>query len=267
MPVTSKTDLLNKIYPFLSYLSYWFKKEDKYSLHSPQLFSTYQNLHGFINARMQEDLEIESFRKQLLSTDELIEVEDFGAGSKSVNTAIRPVADITRFSTSSRKYAQLYQFFCTLTPADVVLELGTCVGISTRYLSKVTAGKLYTFEGSKELARISNLKSEFDKLTVIIGKLSETLPETLDSLEKVDFALIDATHTYSGTLAYFEQILIKMHPKSILVIGDIHWSKEMEKAWEEIKNRSEVRLSLDFYECGVLFLDYPGEKTEYVLSF
>lgn len=267
MPVTSKTDLLNKVYPLLSYLAYWLKKEDKYSLHSPQVFNTYQNLFGFINARTKADLEIEAFRKQLLSSDELIDVEDFGAGSKSVNTAKRPVADITKYSTSNRKYAQLYQFFCTLTPSEIVLELGTCVGISSRYLSKVTLGKLYTFEGSKEIGRIANFSKGFDNVTMVVGKLSETLPIALNSLDKVDFALIDATHTYNGTVGYFEQILCKTHPKSIIAIGDIHWSKEMERAWQEIKNRSEVRLSLDFYECGILFLEYPGEKTEYVLNF
>lgn len=194
-------------------------------------------------------------------------MKDFGAGSKRVNTSRRKVADITKFSTSSRKFAQLYQFFTSLTPAETVLELGTCMGISSRYLSKVTKGRLFTFEGSEEIARIAQPSKGFSNLEIILGELNKTLPETLGKIEKIDFVLIDATHTYEGTIQYFDQILTKIHSKSIVAIGDIHWSKEMEKAWKEINQRQEVRLSLDFYECGIVFFEYPGAKTAYVLDF
>ncbi|RAI92075.1 class I SAM-dependent methyltransferase [Algoriphagus yeomjeoni] len=259
--------MLNQVYPLLSYLNYWLKKEDKYSLQSPLLFNTYQGLNHFIHSRKEEDLEIEAFRKSLLTTDDIIEVSDYGAGSKRVNTTLRKVADITKFSTSSRKFAQLYQYFCTLTPADTVLELGTCMGITSRYLSKVTKGNLYSFEGSEEIARVATPSQGYDNLSLQIGVLKDTLPYTLSNLTQVDFALVDATHTYEGTLHYFEQILAKTHPKSIIAIGDIHWSAEMEKAWEEIKRKREVRLTLDFFECGIVFLNYPGEKSEYILDF
>lgn len=259
--------MLNKLYPLISYVAYWLKKEDKYSLQSPLLFSTYQNLFSFIKAREDEDLDIETYRAGLLSSDEVIEVKDFGAGSKSVNASKRHVAAITKYSTSNRKFAQLYQFFCTLTPAYTVLELGTCMGIGSRYLSKVTLGKLFTFEGAPEIARVARPSQGYANLNLMVGELNKTLPETLATLDRIDFALIDATHTYQATLAYFEQLLPKTHPKSILAVGDIHWSWEMEKAWKEIKNKSEVKLSLDFYECGIVFLDYPGEKAHYVLDF
>lgn len=194
-------------------------------------------------------------------------MHDYGAGSKSVNTSSRKVADITKFSTSNRKFAQLYQYFCTLTPATTVLELGTCMGITSRYLSKVTSGQLHTFEGSSEIARVATPNQGFENITIKVGELKDTLRYTLSNLAQVDFALIDATHTYEGTTHYFENILSKTHSKSIIAVGDIHWSKEMEKAWEEIKSRPEVRLTLDFYECGIVFLEYSGEKSNYILDF
>ena len=267
MQITSTIDLLSKVPPLISYFKYWLEKEDKYSLQSPFLFTTYQNLFSFIKNRKEIDLEIEVFREQLLLSKEVIEVQDFGAGSKSVNTAKRKVSDITKYSTSNRKFAQLYQFFCTLTPAETVLELGTCTGISSRYLSKVTQGQLYSFEGCEEIARIAQPAKDFKNLSIITGDLCKTLPTYLKNVKKVDFALIDATHTYEGTLNYFNQILEKTHSKSIIAIGDIHWSKGMEKAWQEIRNKPEVKLSLDFYECGILFFDFSGEKADYILDF
>ncbi|WPR75875.1 class I SAM-dependent methyltransferase [Algoriphagus sp. NG3] len=259
--------MISKVHPLLSYLRYWLVKEDKYSLQSPFLFSIHQNLLSFIQARKEEDLDIEVFRNQLLSSTESIEVMDYGAGSKTVNTPKRRVADITKYSTSDRKYAQLYQYFATLTPAHTVLELGTCMGIGSRYLSRVTQGKVYTFEGSPEIARVATPEQGYDKLQVILGELSDTLPILLQTVGEIDFALIDANHTYEGTLGYFEQIVPKAHSKTIVAIGDIHWSKEMEQAWKAIKTKPEVRLSLDFYECGIVFFDYPGAKAEYVLDF
>lgn len=259
--------MLQNVHPLLSYFYYWLKKEDKYSLQSPLLFKTYQGLIHFKYSRKEADLDIEAYRKTLLNSEEIIKVTDFGAGSKRVNTSLRKVSDITKFSTSSRKYAQLYQYFCSLTPARTVLELGTCMGISTRYLSKVTKGSLFSFEGSEEIARVAKPTQGFDNIQIHIGDLSEMLPVTLGMLEEVDFALIDATHTYEGTIEYFNQILSKVHSKTILAIGDIHWSKEMELAWNEIKLRPEVKLSLDFYECGIVFFNYPGSKSEYVLDY
>ncbi len=192
---------------------------------------------------------------------------DYGAGSKTVNTPKRRVADITKYSTSNRKYAQLYQYFATLTPAHTVLELGTCMGICSRYLARVTQGQVFTFEGAPEIARVAKPGQEYDNIQVVVGELSDRLPPLLSTLGKIDFALIDATHTHEGTLRYFDLLLPKIHSKTIIAIGDIHWSKEMEQAWKAIKNKPEVQLSLDFYECGIVFFDYPGAKAEYVLGF
>ncbi|MFC5625743.1 O-methyltransferase [Algoriphagus winogradskyi] len=242
-------------------------KEDKYSLQSPLLFSTYQGLQHYFYSRKEEDLEIEAYRQNLLNSDEIIEVTDFGAGSKSVNTTLRKVSAITKFSTSNRKFAQLYQYFCTLTPAATVLELGTCMGITSRYLSKVTQGVLFTFEGAEEIARVAKPNQDFKNIRIQVGELRNTLPATLNMLQNVDFVLIDATHTYEATIHYFDQILKKTHSHSIVAIGDIHWSKEMELAWKEIKMKPEVKLSLDFYECGIVFFNYSGPKAEYVLDY
>jgi len=59
----------------------------------------------------------------------------------------------------------------------------------------------------------------------------------------------------------------KLHANSIVIIGDIHWSKGMEKAWEEIRLMEEVRLSLDFFECGVLLFTENLDPQHYVLAY
>jgi hypothetical protein len=258
--------LLGRFYSIFAFLKYWLLKEDQFSQHSPFVFNTYRELLSLLEKRPNGDSEIETFRSKLLKNRETIPVLDLGAGSKRVPQVYRQIDDITRYSTSSPKFCMIYQYFCGLTPALHVVELGTCMGLSTRYLAKKTKGVIYTFEGSAEILKIANLESVPANIEFCLGPIEDRLPIIVDSIPSVDFALIDATHTYEGTLNYYNTLKQKVHPGSIVVIGDIHWSEEMEKAWKEIKQFPEVKLTMDFFECGILFFQYSGPKKHLVLS-
>jgi predicted O-methyltransferase YrrM len=254
------------LFSIRAFFIYWLEKEDQYSQQSPLVFDFYSELLRFLRRNKKGNPEIEKFRKALLKDSTIIEVLDLGAGSKKVPQASRPISQITRYSTSSTKFAQLYQYFCSMTPAENVLEFGTCIGISTRYLSEKTKGRLYTFEGSPEIQKVAQRLPIPSNTEFILGPIENTLPPILESIPKVDFALIDANHTYEGTMRTFNTLVPKLHPATVLAIGDIHWSPEMEKAWNEIKSRPEVKLTIDFLECGILFFSFPGEKSHLVLD-
>jgi predicted O-methyltransferase YrrM len=72
-------------------------------------------------------------------------------------------------------------------------------------------------------------------------------------LTKVDFAFIDGNHRKDPTIKYFEQLLPHTNEYSILIFDDIHWSKEMEAAWEYIKAHEAVTLSIDLFFIGIVF--------------
>jgi predicted O-methyltransferase YrrM len=258
--------LKDHFFSIRAYLTYWLDKEDRYSQQSPQVFELYSGLLSFLKENKEGNPEIEKFRCSLLGDRTAIQVLDLGAGSKKVPQSIRPIASITRYSTSGSKFAQLYQYFCSLTPSQNVLEFGTCVGISTRYLSQTTKGKLYTFEGSPEIQQVAMRSPLPERTEFILGPIDQTLPKVLQPLPNFDFGLIDANHTYKGTLQIFDSLLPKVHTKTILAIGDIHWTPDMEQAWSEIKDHPSVRLTMDFFECGVVFFDFPGEKSHLVLD-
>lgn len=78
--------------------------------------------------------------------------------------------------------------------------------------------------------------------------------------------MIDANHTYQGTMLAWNQLKRKLTSTSIIAVADIHWSGEMTNAWEEIKTDQMVTLSLDFFECGVLLFNYTGPKTHLILA-
>lgn len=256
------------LFPVLRYIEYFLKKEDRHALQSPFVYQIYQGLKQYRTQYDNRFPQVEKLRQSLLHDNRLITINDLGAGSQRFSSKERKVAKIARYSCSSKKYSLLYQYFCSLTPAQTVAELGTCLGINSRYLAEVTQGKLHTFEGAEELVRLAKKNTqEAEKIQLITGDISETLPTFLHDQQSVDFAFIDANHTYEHTLSYFNQIKEKVHSESIIIVGDIHWSKGMEKAWKEIIRMEQVRLSLDFFECGVLLFKEGLDKQHYVLSY
>ncbi len=79
---------------------------------------------------------------------------------------------------------------------------------------------------------------------------------------------IDGNHRYGPTISYFNQLLAVVHNDTILVLDDIHWSAEMEKAWNEIKKHPAVRCTIDIFFMGfVLFRSEFREKQDFVIRF
>ncbi|MGB4931073.1 MAG: SAM-dependent methyltransferase, partial [Chitinophagales bacterium] len=59
-----------------------------------------------------------------------------------------------------------------------------------------------------------------------------------------------------------------LNENSVLIFDDIHWSDEMEKAWEAVKSNPQVTLSLDLFFKGIVFFrkDFK-QKSHLVLQF
>ena len=126
-------------------------------------------------------------------------------------------------------------------------------------------------EGSAKIAAIArvNLSSlGLKNIGVIEGDFNNTLPEYLSSNKKIDFVFLDGNHRKVPTLKYFEEILLNANEETIFVFDDIHWSKEMEEAWEIIKAHTQVTLTLDLFFIGIAFLGKNfKEKQHFVIRF
>lgn len=77
---------------------------------------------------------------------------------------------------------------------------------------------------------------------------------------------MDANHRYEPTMSYFDLLMKRLNEKSIVVVDDIHWSEEMEKAWTELKNNQLVYGSVDLFRCGLLFFDPDLNRQHFVWS-
>jgi predicted O-methyltransferase YrrM len=251
----------------LSYINFLFKSKNQHGVHSPFVFDLltkclYQKTHlpGF-------DV-LKNYQQKLLQNKQTINVTDFGAGSKVFNSNQRKVANIAKHAGISKKRGRLLLRLVDYFEFETVLELGTSLGISTAAMALGNAkSNITTLEGCTETAQMAqNGFDHFDlqNISVKVGNFKETLPKSLKN-KTFDFIYFDGNHSKEATLHYFETCLPHTHNDSLLLFDDIHWSKDMETAWESIKNHPEVQVTIDTYQWGFVFLRKEQQKEHFTI--
>jgi predicted O-methyltransferase YrrM len=240
------------------YLKYYFTAANGkgHGVHSPFVFDFIINV---INDKRNfyAYQSIENLRQNLLRDDKILSIEDFGAGSTVAKSNQRKVSDIARSALKPKKFSQLMFRMVDYYKVNTIVELGTSLGVTTSYLASGNLkGKVYTFEGAKQVARVAAQNFEelsLTNITLIEGNFDETLQSTLANINKLDFAFVDGNHRKEPTINYFNQLLERANQNSIFIFDDIHWSAGMEEAWEHIKNHPSVTLTIDLFFIGLVF--------------
>ena len=201
---------------------------------------------------------IESVRKSLQQNKQYIEVQDFGAGSSVIPTRRRMIGAIAATSLKKPKYARLLHQIAKYYHCKNMIELGTSFGITSAYLATAnSAGQLHTFEGAPAIANIAqhNFQSlHISNIHLHEGDFRDTLPAFLAGGPLIDLAFIDGHHKKDPTLQYFEAMLAHAHDNTLFIFDDIHWSTEMEAAWEQIKQHRQVTLTIDLFFIGIVLV-------------
>lgn len=202
---------------------------------------------------------IEAIREELLNTDRIIEVEDYGAGSAVHASRERKVKQIAQWSLKPKKYAQLLFRMAQYYQPQTILELGTSLGITTSYLAAANhQSRVYSFEGAPAIATIAQNvfnKLRLNNIHLSTGNFDDTLAPALETLPSIDFAFIDGNHRKEPTLRYFNWLLPHITSHSFIVFDDIHWSAEMEAAWKEIIQHPSITCSIDLFFIGIVFFN------------
>lgn len=215
---------------------------------------------------------VESLRKQLLKNKESIRVEDFGAGSVYRSEQQRTIRSIVRNAAKPAKYGQLLHRIVRHYQPVNILELGTSLGITSAYLACANPeGRLTTLEGAHEIAlrASANLAAiGLQNVKVMEGNFDNTLPGFLDKAGQIDLAFIDGNHRKEPTLRYFDWLLAHRGNESMFIFDDIHWSREMEEAWDIICQHPAVSCSIDLFFIGiVVFRKEIREKQHFPIRF
>jgi predicted O-methyltransferase YrrM len=241
----------------LKYLAYCLNSSNGkgHGVHSPFVFDFIKNV---LNDRTvyPEYHTVEGLRKKLLADNTPVPFKEFGAGSKNAGLS-RSVSSIAGRSAKNAKYGQLLFRIARRYQPHYVLELGTSLGISTAYLAAADkTSVVVTGEGNDSVASLARKNLDgigLDNVRVITGNFDNTLPEMISRLPHIDLAFIDGNHRRQPTLNYFQVLLTKTGPESIIIFDDIHWSREMEMAWAEVRQHESARLSIDLFFLGIIF--------------
>lgn len=263
----SKPQLLFK------YLQYYFTASNGkgHGMHSPFVFEFITKVlnDGTVFPEYER---VETLRGQLLNDHRVIEVEDFGAGSSVTKKDKRSISSIAKNSAKPKKFGQLLFRMEKYYQPETILELGTSLGITTSYLSLAKPdARLITMEGSKEITDVAkrNFRNlEIRNIEIAEGNFDNILSSVVHGLSTVDLAFIDGNHRQEPTERYFKELLAKTNNDSILVFDDIHWSTEMEAAWETIKKNTAITCSIDLFFIGIVFFRKEfKEKQDFAIRF
>lgn len=228
----------------------------RHGVHSPFIFDLVEQVLR-PTAPVPGGEAIEKLRDDLFESEQVIRVNDLGAGSRVLDLPIRPVRDIARTSLKPAKQARmLYRLAQWCDPATIV-ELGTSFGLTTLYLARgAEEARVITVEGCPQIHRIARHHFELLRQTnieAVLGSFNNTLPQLLKTLERVDMAFIDGHHAEEPTVELFTRLAERAHNNSVFVLDDIHWSTGMERAWERVKQHERVTVTVDLYDLGLVF--------------
>lgn len=258
---------MSLLHQISSYAHYRKNSVSKHGVHSPFVFELVTKVFP---ANKKEDFSehmAEEWRTECLINNSFINVLDLGTGKSGP----RKISDIAAKSAKAVKEGQLLHRIIKRFQPKTMLELGTSLGISTLYQASATNfQKFITLEGCPETA--AKAKEVFQKnnlnIEILTGEFDANLKSALESLGEIDYVYFDGNHREAPTLNYFETCLPFAHKDSVFIFDDIHWSEEMESAWEKIKSDPRVRLSIDVYNFGLVFFrEEQKEKEDFVLRF
>jgi predicted O-methyltransferase YrrM len=274
-------------YQITSYLKHRLRSTNQHGIHSPFVYDLITKC--FYDKTIYPEYSVlKKYRNELLRSKETINVTDFGAGSRVFRSNTRKVSAMAKNAGISKKRQQrLYRLVHYFKPGRI-LELGTSLGLGTSALALGNpSAYVVTVEGCPAIsAKAQELFKEFELNNIrlqnitfddFLSSLSKAIsdegeandsPDTIsdegtDTPENYDLIYLDGDHSKERTLQYFDILMKKIHKDSIFILDDIHWSRSMTEAWEQIIKHPDVTVSIDTYQWGILFFRKEQEQQHF----
>lgn len=241
------------------YVKYLFRSKSAHGIHSPFVFELY-NKAIRNKSSWTYPISPENHRKNILSNNSTIQLKGFGAGSRINDSKSVIVKNHAKGSLKPLNECKLlYRIIKHLSP-ESVLELGTSFGVSTRYLSEaIPDGRITTLEGETEITSLAQSSPKPENIHFEQCDIDKWMNS---NKMKFDCIIIDANHTYEATTDYYNVLSEHLTENGFIIFDDIYWSKGMTRAWNEIKQKKEVNVSIDLFHFGIIFLK-PNQRKEH----
>ncbi|HYW94995.1 MAG TPA: class I SAM-dependent methyltransferase [Bacteroidales bacterium] len=240
-----------------------------YGIHSPFMFR-------FVSEVIYGNIESDRLGKVIrwhssLKKDSLVLGSGHhGAGSHAGKSGSRRLSHFARHSSVRVKYGRLlYRMADYFRPGEI-LELGTGAGISTAYLAAAVPNtKIISVEGEadrSQYAQQSFNDMHFPEVHFVTDDFDNFL-STYQPSGNPWLVFIDGNHSYDATLRYCHKLFEQAKHDSVFIIDDIHWSKGMERAWQEIAADPAAVLSVDLFFMGIIFFREGVVRQDFIINF
>lgn len=270
-------DIISMLFQIKSYLKFLWYSKNEHAVHSPFVFNLITKCFydkeskpdpsGSERAKQYEILK--NYRNSLLENKNTIEVNDFGAGSKVFKSNTRQIVKIAKTAGISPKRAELLFRITNYFQPTTVLEIGTSLGLATSALALGNPkAKITTLEGCPNTMAIAKNQLQLlnvNNVELVLTEFSDFLQS--QNLKSKIFNLIyfDGNHSKKATLEYFELLLPTICNETLWIFDDIHWSSEMQEAWEIIKSHPKVTVTIDTFQWGMVFFRHEQPKEHFVI--
>ncbi len=235
------------LWRIFKYLGHLFHLRYRYGhgIHSPYLF---EFVHGIVfnGKKMACPAEVIEEHRRLKRDRSLA-----GGEGRTVRSFVR------RSSVPEKQAALLYRTARWFRP-EMVVELGTGLGVSTLYLARGAPGiPLHSIEGNTQRATfaaqmISRL--QLGPVSIHWGEMEEKLEAILPLMPGRFLAFVDGNHRLGPTLQYVKSLMERAGEEALIILDDIYWSRDMQRAWKEILSWPEARVGIDLFHLGVILL-------------
>ena len=263
----SSPDFIIMQHLFKSYLKFIWNSTNTHGVHSPFVFQLVQKCF-YDKTNYPEYSVLDKYRNSLLQNKNTIEVTDFGAGSRVFKSNTRAVNQIAKNAGISPERAKLLFRIVHYFQPKCILEIGTSLGLATSALALNDFSKVTTLEGCPETMKQCQLQlQKFNINTVIcVNTEFESYLKTLNLKPQTsNLIYFDGNHSKQATLEYFELLLPTITNETVWIFDDIHWSKEMEEAWEIIKKHPKVTVTVDTFQWGIVFFRNEQVKEDFIV--
>jgi len=256
------------LFQIKAYLKFLWNSKNEHGVHSPFVFSLLTKCFYDKKSKPQYTI-LKNYRKSLLQNKNFIEVTDFGAGSKVFKSNRRQISKIASTAGISPKRAELLFRISNYFQPATILEIGTSLGLATSALALGnTNAKVISLEGCPQTANQCQLqlqKFNFNNVNSIVTEFESFLISKNLQATVYNLIYFDGNHSKKATLAYFDLLLPTINNDSVWIFDDIHWSQEMEEAWEIIKDHPKVTVTIDTFQWGFVFFRYEQKKEHFVI--
>lgn len=250
----------------LEYIKYRLNAKGRHGIHSPFVFD-------FVDKCMQNEFSandkktLNSVIKSLKNNTTIIEIEDFGAGSKKLGNQ-RSIQKIAKTSSSQGKFGKLFYQIAKHYQPKNMLEFGTSLGIGSLHFALGNPTMhIQTIEACKNTFNIANQTFKSTHLNNIFAK-NETFDHYLanNPKETFDLIFIDGHHDGNALLDYCERLKPNYHNETMLIIDDIRWSNSMFNAWQKLATSDDFHVSMDLFRMGILLPRKNQMKEHFVIK-